>query len=396
MITRSHLKNLAAETKIVKKQVEFDGKKVTIVGTAHVSEESIDEVSETIEEENPDLVAVELDESRLKSMREKSGWKDMNLSEAIRDGKGGMLFANLLLSIYQRQLGMEQGVEPGQEMLSAVEKAEEEGIETALIDRDIGETLSRIRSELSLWQKYLLTVNLLIGGKEEVEEIDVEEMKQPKTLESLIDEMGEEFPAVKRVLLDERNSYMAEQLRQRDFEHAVVVVGAAHMDGLAEELEEPTEIKSQETGGGWPVLKIIKYGFPLAAIAVLGFTLLENTCKFYEVAAIWVGFNAAFAGIGAIAARAHLATVITSIVSAPLTSLSPVIGAGYVATYVEAKLYPPTVQELEDIPYISEYSELWGNQAGRILLVFALVTVGSAVATFIGTGLGIQAATGAC
>ena len=377
----------------MKKEVSIDGKNITLVGTAHVSEESMNEVESVIDKERPDLVAVELDESRLQSLRNKSGWREMELSEAIKDGKGGMLFTNLMLSIYQRRLGLEQGVQPGAEMLSAVEKAEENGIETGLIDRDIGETLERLRTELSLWQKYMLIASLLFGDGED---LDVEEVKQPKMLEEIMNEMGDKFPAFKRVLLDERNRYMARKLRKRDFEHAVVVVGAAHIDGLEEELKSPTEQKETEKNGGWPVLKIVKYGFPLVALATLGLTFFFNQCKFQEVAVIWVGFNAVLAGLGAVIARSHPLTILSSVFAAPFTSLDPAIGAGYVASYVEAKYYPPTVEELEKLPYITEFKQLWYNQAGRILLALVFVTIGSAAATFLGTAFGIEAATGAC
>lgn len=377
----------------MKEEVSFDGKKVTIVGTAHVSEESLEEVESVIEDCSPDLVGVELDESRLESLRNKSGWRDMDLSEAIKDGKGGMLFANLMLSIYQRRLGLEKGIEPGAEMLAALDSAEDKGIDTALLDRDIGVTLDRLRSELSFWQKYKLAVSLVLGSKEE---FDVEEVKQPKILDELIEELGEELPAFKKVLLEERNHYMAEKLREKDFSHAVVVVGAAHVEGLKKELEEPSEQVSSMKTGGWPVLKIVKYGFPALVLGVIGFTLIFNQCKFREVATIWIGFNAALAGLGAILARSHALTVSGSLIAAPFTSLNPGIGAGYVAAYMEAKFYPPTVEELEELPYITKYRELWSNQAGRILLAFVLVTIGSAIATFIGTFAGIEAAAGAC
>lgn len=377
----------------MKKELTVEGRDITLLGTAHVSKQSMEEVKSVIDTEDPDLVAVELDDPRLQSLRNKSGWREMDLSEAIKEGKGGMLFANLMLSIYQRRIGLEEGVEPGKEMLSAFEKAEEKGIDTALIDRDIGETLERLRSELSLWQKYMLIASVFVGDEEQV---DVEDVKQPKTIEKLIEELGDRFPAFKRVLLDERNRYMARELLERDFEHAVVVVGAAHIEGLEKELQSPAEEDIQHRTSNWPVLKIIKYGFPLVALATLGLTFFFNQCKFQEVAVIWVGFNAILAGLGAIIARSHPLTILSSVVAAPFTSLDPAIGAGYVASYVEAKYYPPTVEELENLPYVTEFKQLWYNQAGRILLALVFVTLGSAAATFLGTAFGIEAATGAC
>jgi pheromone shutdown-related protein TraB len=367
----------------MKKGIQVGDRRITVIGTAHVSSESTREVRETIEEEEPDRVCVELDQRRYDSLRDQSGWKDLNLVEAIREGEGFMLFLNLFLSIYQRKLGLEQDVKPGEELLEAVNVAEENGIEFSLVDRDINETFRRTMSQLTFWEK----IKLLTSAYTTEEEMDIEDLKQDNILNSVIKELEEEFPTVKRIFLDERNEYMAEKILEEDFEHAVVVVGAAHADGLIEELQKEgkDEIKEEEDPGfSIPWFKVAKYGMPTFIILMLLYSFYRiGFGTGVELTASWILINGVLAMSGAMLARSHVATWIVSFVSAPLTSLDPALGAGMVASYFEGKFYPPTVEELEDIAKITSYSELWSNQAGRILLTFFFVTLGSAAATFI-------------
>lgn len=368
----------------MKKRVNLGDREVVLVGTAHVSEESRREVRETIEEEEPDLIGVELDENRLKSLQKDSGWRDLNLSEAIREGQAPLLLMNLLLSIYQRHLGMDQGVKPGEEMLEAVNIAEERKIEYSLLDRDINETLSRGFSELGIWEKFKLLGSMLIP--EESQQIDVEKIKEENILDALIEELREEFPTLNQVFLEERNTYMAEKLLEKDFEKAVVVVGAAHVEGLTEDLENNARYSVEEDSGiSWT--KVLSYGIPAFIIAGIAWSFYQiGFATGVDATSFWVLSNGILAMLGAIVARSHVSTWITSFVAAPLTSLDPALGAGMVASYAEAKLHPPTVEEMEKVTKVEKYRELWSNQAGRILLTFFFVTLGSAAATFISAG----------
>lgn len=360
-----------------------DGRKVTLIGTAHVSEESRKEVRETIEKEHPDLVGVELDEARLKSLRDDSGWKELNVAEAIREGKGFLLFFNLLLSVYQRRLGMKQGVKPGGEMLEAVYSAEENDIEFNLLDRDINETLSRAFSQLSFIEKIKLVGSLFIAD----DDIEIEDLKQKNLLDSLIEELEEELPKLKEVFLDERNDYMAEKLLEDDFSHAVVVVGAAHMEGIKSALKEERKYIINDTKSFFPWFKVVKYGIPAFIIGMLGYSFYQvGFGTGLQASKFWILSNGILSMVGAILARSHILTWLTSLIAAPITSLNPTIGAGMVAAYVEAKFYQPTVEELESIAYIESYRELWSNQVGRVLLTFVFVTIGSAIATFASAG----------
>lgn len=367
----------------MRKELQLEDRKITVIGTAHVSSESKKQVREVIEEEKPDRVCVELDQRRYDSLREESGWRDLDLVEAIREGEGFMLFLHLFLSIYQRKLGLEQDVKPGEELLEAVKVAEENGIEYSLVDRDINETFRRAMSQLTFWEK----VKLLTAAYTTEEEMDVEDLKQDNILNSVIKELEEEFPTVKRTFLDERNRFMADRILEEDFDHAVVVVGAAHVDGLIEELEkDQKDVEDSEIDPGFsiPWLKLVKYGLPTFIILMLVYSFYKiGFGTGVDLTASWILINGILAMGGAMLARSHVATWIVSFISAPLTSLDPALGAGMVSSYFEGKFYPPTVEELEDITKITSYAELWNNQAGRILLTFFFVTLGSASATFI-------------
>ena len=294
-----------------------------------------------------------------------------------------MLFLNLFLSIYQRKLGMEQDVKPGEELLEAVKVAEENKIEFSLVDRDVNETFSRTLSQLTFWEKLKLMGSAFFMD----EEMEVEELKEDNILDSVVKELEDEFPTVKKTFLDERNEFMAEKILQEDFDNAVVVVGAAHVEGLLKQLqEEKTDTSINEVNQGFsvPWMKVLKYGMPTFILAMLGYSFYKiGFGTGVELTASWVLVNGFLSMSGAIIARSHVSTWIVSFIAAPLTSLDPALGAGMVASYFEGKFYPPKVEELEDIAKITSYTELWGNQAGRIILTFFFVTLGSAAATFI-------------
>ncbi|MFB6145459.1 MAG: TraB/GumN family protein [Candidatus Nanohaloarchaea archaeon] len=369
----------------MRETVDLGDRKVTLVGTAHVSKESLEEVRDTIEEIGPDLVGVELDQDRYESLTDREGWKDLNIVEAIRDGKGYVLFLNLLLSIYQRQIGLEEGVIPGEEMIAAIDEAEERDIEFSLIDRNISETFERLREELSFWEKAKLVGSALYG--EVGEDVEIEDLKQENVLNQLVNELKDEFPGISRVFIDERNSYMVENILEKDFEHAVIVVGAAHVDGIKKMLKDQKKTDLTVSKRHIPWMTILKYGMPSAIILGLGYSFYQiGWSTGVKATAFWIMSNGLLAMSGAILARSHVSTWIISFLAAPLTSLDPALGAGMVAAYFEGKMHPPTVDELENIAYIDDYRKLWHNQVGRILLAFIFVTIGSAAATFISAG----------
>ena len=365
----------------MKENLEINGKNITIVGTAHISQESRDEVRDTIETVRPDLVAVELDQSRFDSLSDDSGWKDLEISEAIRDGKGNLLLLNLILSIYQRKLGLEEGMKPGAELMAAVDRAEEMDIEYALVDQDINKTLNRAISSLSPLDKLRLVASMILPSDEE--EMDIDSLKDGDMIGTLIQELEDEFPELKKVFLDERNTFMAEKILEKEFDSAVVVVGAAHVEGLKEELKKEKRDFSAEEVNRLPWMKIANYGFTALVFLGLGFSFYSSFEQGINNLGIWIGANSILAMMGAMIARSHPLTWIISFIASPLTSVNPVLPAGLVAAYSEAKINSPKVEDLETITDIESYRELWDNQVGIILLTFLLVNLGSGAGALI-------------
>ena len=367
----------------MKEKVTVDGREITLVGTAHISSESRDEVREVIEDERPDAVCVELDENRFESLREDSGWEDLDVSEALRDGQGNLLLLNLLMSIYQRKLGLEEDMKPGSELLESVNVAEELGVDYHLVDQDINVTLKRALESLSIFDKLKIIASVLIPGGEEIE---VEDLKESDMLTSIIKEFEEAFPQLKEVFLDERNEFMAEKIMEKEFDSAVVVVGAAHVEGLKKELQDTGNDIEREEIKRIPWLKLANYGFAALIVLGLGFSFYSSIDQGITNLGIWIGANSILAALGAIAAKSHPITWLASFIASPYTSVNPAIPAGLVAAYTESKVNPPTVGDLESVTKIDDYRELWGNQMGIILLTFFLVNLGSGAAS-ISSGL---------
>lgn len=362
----------------MERKVSLEDSKIHIVGTSHVSGDSVNKVREKIDEVDPDLVAVELDQTRYDSLMGEDTWKDLDLGEAISEGKGFLIFMNVILSIYQRQLGLEQE-KPGSDMMAAIEAAEERDVEVALVDRDINETFRRTREEMTFREKIKLLYSL-VGFTEEVEP---DELENEDIIKEIVAELSKDFPSIKKTFLDERNEYMASELLERGFDTAVLVVGAAHMEGVAERLEnrDLPEIKKADS---FPWEKVLKYGFPAIILASIGATFvfvgLESAL---EASISFIIINAVTAFIGAVIAKAHPLNVFGSTIAAPYTAIDPFLGAGMISGYLQAKLSPPKVGDMEELSELVRYRDLWGNRAGRVILAFFFVTLASAAGTII-------------
>ncbi|WP_414837061.1 TraB family protein [Candidatus Nanohalococcus occultus] len=363
----------------MRKKVALENREIEIVGTSHVAEGSIQEVEKAIAEVQPDFVGVELDQDRYNALKGDSGWKDLDVADAVKNGKGFLLLFRLILSIFQRKAGNSM---PGKEMLKAAELAEDRDIDLELIDQDINTTFQRARDKLTVKEKLKLAASLVIGS----ESIEGQDLLEDDIINKLVEELGEEYPSLAETFLYERNSYMANKILEKDFNKAVVVVGAAHVEGLMDEMK--AEVRTTYTDPeNFPWFKIATYAIPAFILAGLGYSFWKiGMGAGAKATGVWIGLNGTLAALGAIIARSHPLTWLVAFIAAPLTSLDPALGAGMVAAYAEAKLYPPTVGELEDLSKATEYGQLWENQAGRVLLTFVIVSIGSAAATFLSAG----------
>lgn len=369
-------------------RLDFENKEIILLGTAHVSKESAQLVKDVIEEEKPDTVCVELCESRYQAIRQKEMWQDTDIVKVIREKKSFLLLANLLLASFQKRIAKKLNIKPGQEMIQAIESGEAAGAKIHLADRDIRITLSRTWRTMGLWSKLKLFFQLIlsIGEVDEISEEDIEKIKQKDVLETLLADVGKSLPVVKDILIDERDRYLAYKIRTAPGNKIVAVVGAGHVPGIKKYWDVDVDIKTLDhlppKGKAFGILKWI---IP-AAILVLLFSGFfyggANTGK--DMIKWWILANGLLAGLGAVIAFAHPFTILSSVLAAPLTSLNPMIAAGWVSGLVEAFSRKPKVKDIENLPEdILSIRGFWKNKVTRILLVVVFTNLGSALGTFV-------------
>ncbi len=363
-------------------------KDIYLVGTAHVSQKSVTEVEMTIRALQPDTVAVELCPPRHKAMTQRDQWQKMDIVKVIKEKKALFLLTQLILSAFYRRLGKQLGVQPGAEMMAGITEAEAINAELVLADRPIEITLKRVWGYLGIWQKMKMIFHLLSGVifSEEIDKEMVDDMLEEDQLENLLAEFTAGFPGVKRRLIDERDIFLAQKLREAPGKTIVGIVGAGHIEGIVREIETETPLgpilelppKSQLTN-------ILKWGIPGLIVAMIVFGFFKGGGQYtLESIYIWLLVNGVLSGIGAAIACGHPLTVISAFLAAPITSLNPFIAAGFVSGLVQATIKKPTVADFENLPLdIASIKGFWHNPVSRILLVVALSNLGSAIGTFV-------------
>jgi len=371
--------------------VHSGDKEIILIGTAHVSQESADLVRRVIENERPDRVCVELDEQRYKALTEPHRWKSLNIRQVIKNRQLPTLLVNLLLASYQRKLGGQLGVMPGTELLEATRAAEELDIPVTLSDRNIRVTMLRAWRSMSFFQRMKLLTAMLASAFDDTKlsEEDLEKLRKHDVLTELMNELARAMPDLKSVVIDERDAYLAESIRTAEGKRIVAVVGAGHIDGIRAALAEPREIDLGPITEIPPASSVWKWvGWSIPAIIVGSLGLIAWT-QGGEVAGknllIWIVANGVPTMIGAALAFGHPLTVLSAFVAAPITSLSPVIGAGYVTAFVQAHYQPPLVDDVERLADdAGSFRKWWSNRLLRVVLVFVFCQIGSMIGTYIG------------
>lgn len=367
--------------------LHLEGKTIYLVGTAHLSQKSVEEVGTTIDIVRPDSVCVELCPSRYQAMMEKDNWKKMNVFQVIRQGKALLLLAQLIMASFYQRLGDQLGIQPGAEMLEAAHKAEEFNADLILADRPIEITLKRIWRSLSFFSKMKMFIQIL-KGIFEIDEIDekmIEEMKQSAQLEDMMEVFAKSFPELKQRLIDERDSYLAQKIIKAPGKKIVAVVGAGHVKGIVEQmkidhnLEQLEEVPLPSVAG-----KLIKWLIPLL---IISYPIVEfirgSDQQSIDSIIVWFASHWIFAGIFTALAFGHPLTVFVAAFSSPLTSLNPLITAGWFAGLTQLWMKKPTVDDLHNVPQaIKTTAGFWENPATRILLVVFMSNIGSMLGTF--------------
>ncbi len=377
------------------REIERNGVHYTLLGTAHVSQASVDAVRGHLESGEFNAVAVELCQSRYRALTDASAWRDTNLFVIIREGKAGMMMASLALAAYQRRIAEQFGIEPGAEMKAAIEAADRSSLPLQLIDREIGITLKRTNRRLSLWKRLILANGLILSlfTREKVTEEDVERLKQGDILNQAFGEFSEQSPELYESLITERDRYMAARLLQenegRTSGRVLAVIGAGHLAGTAEALQHETDPQSctahlDRIPPALRVWKIIPWLILVAVVTGFAIGFSRSPELGLSLILTWVVINGGLSALGALLARAHPVTVLSALIAAPLTSLNPTVGAGMVTAAVEAWLRKPRVADFQALrDDVVQLRGWWKNRVARVFLVLFLSNLGSAVGTWV-------------
>ncbi len=368
--------------------IQLKEKKVYLVGTAHVSKESVEDVRITIQAVRPDSVCVELCPPRLKTLTQRNAWEEMDIFKIVREKKSSLLLAQLMMSAFYRKLGDQLGVKPGAEMLEGVAQARQIGAELVTADRDIQITLKRVWRNLRLWTRVKLFSELLAGifVSEKIDEELIEQIKKKDQLEALMEEFSGKLPGIKERLIDERDIYLAQKIRETSGKTIVAIVGAGHCPGIERNIHEDHDLEPlEELPRKSLTPKILGWGIPALILTLLiaGF-FKDGTQHSVQSISIWILTNGILSALGTALAFGHPVTIATAFVAAPITSLNPTIAAGWVAGLVQAYVRKPTVADFENLPVaIATFKGFWMSPLIRILLVVVMANIGSSIGTFV-------------
>jgi pheromone shutdown-related protein TraB len=369
--------------------VERDGVRYTILGTAHVSKSSADAVEHLIKTGEFDAVAIELDAGRHAALTDPDRWAKMDLFKVLRQGKAGMMAANLALSAFQQRIADQFGIEPGQEMRVAIKTAKEANLPLLLVDREVGTTLRRVYRNVGFWQRLTLFSGLLAGvfSNEKVSEEEIEKLKQGDMLESTFSEFAQSSEKLYTPLIAERDQYMAAKLREnKTHKNVLVVIGAGHLKGLVNHLKTDNEdskaitkrLESIPPPETWTKL----LPWLLVAFVVGGFVIgfLRDPNVGLRLLSDWALITGILGAVGALAALAHPVTILVTALAAPITTLHPLLGVGIFAAAVELWFRKPNVGDFNNLRKdVTSLRGWYKNRVARVLLVFILSSIGASI-----------------
>ena len=375
--------------------VERDGVRYTLLGTAHVSPESVRAVESAIASGAFDAVAVELDTQRAQALTDPDALARLDLVQVIRSGRTALFAANLALAAYQRRLAEQLGIEPGAELKRAVLDARTRGLPVHLIDRDVGTTFKRASDRLGWWQRAKLGAGLMVTlfADEKIEEEEIERLKQGSVLESTFSEFASGSPALYETVIAERDRYMAARLRETagDAREVLAVVGAGHLQGMARhlrdenapaaEVRESLEARPKKSEVPWFTLVLVAFvlggfawGVYRGGVDVGADLLLQ-----------WVLATGILGALGCALAGGHPLSILVAFLASPITPLHPALASGTLSALVEAWVRKPTYADFmalrDDVQHVGGW---WRNRVARVLLNFFLTSLGTAIGVWTG------------
>lgn len=379
-----HIENVRENVDLI----HLSDKEVYLVGTAHISQKSVDLAKELIYEIHPDNVAIEICQKRYESLKDPDRWRNTDIVKVIKEGKMYVLIAQLMLASFQKKLGDKLKIKPGTEMISSANVAQELGIPITLADREIRITLKRVWASLGFWTMIKTCFSMLIGvaKDQDIKEEDIEKLKSQGSLDDAILEFSKEFPEIKKSLIDERDIYLAQKIKEAQGEKIVAVVGAGHTPGIKKHIFEDNDLaKLEEVPPPGLFVKFLKYGIPFLIILmiILGFFKSGDIGASKDMVRQWIIIKGITGGLGALISLAHPITILVAIICAPFTALNPTISVGIVAGLTEAWLKKPTIKDFETVADdLTTLKGWWKNRLSKILLVACITNLVSSVGTF--------------
>lgn len=368
--------------------IKYQDKDIYLVKTAHISKNSVQDVIDTFEEVKPDTICVELDQDRYDSLNDQEAWRNSDIIKVIKEKKVGFLMVNIILSSFQKRMANKMDNEnSGQEMITGINLANDNHLNLVLADRSIKNTFKRIWIKLDIKEKVKLiyTIFSSIFEDEDISEEDLEQLKKSDALEAALNEVGKDFPIVKKVLVDERDQYLAYKIKNAPGNKIIAIIGAAHANGIVKNIDQDYSIEELDNITKKKGLSsIIKWLIPLAIIGMVVYTFFQNQNLAMQQIQSWLLWNGSLSAIGTLIAFGHPLSILTAFIMAPITSLNPLLAAGWFAGIVEATIRKPKVKDFEDLATdTSSLKGFWHNGVTHILLVVILANVFSTIGTFI-------------
>ena len=368
-------------------KLNYKDKEIFLVKTAHVSRNSVEDVKECIETVQPDSICIELDSQRYEKLKHPDDWRNSDIVKIIKEKQVGFLLVNVILSSFQKRIAKSMNSSSGAEMMEGIRQAEERNIPLVMADRPIKTTFSRIWYQLSASEKAKVLSGIItsIFEDEDISEEDLARLKEADALEAALLEIGKEFPTVKRVLVDERDQYLCDKIRNAPGKKTVAIIGAAHAGGIERNLNSEIDtnqldIVEKKKGLG----SYLKYAIPAIIIGIILYTIATNRDIGLQQLRSWILWNGGLSALGVLCALGHPLSILTAFFMAPLTSLNPLLASGWFAGIVEASIRKPKVKDFEDIAEdTASLKGFWKNRVTRTLLVVVFANLFSSIGTFI-------------
>lgn len=367
-------------------RLDYQGKQIILVATAHVIKQSAELIKKVIHEERPDSVCVELDEERYQSILNPKAWENTDIIQVIKSKKVGFLLANLILGSYQKRIAKDLDTVAGQEMLEGINSAKETGAQLVLADRSIQTTFTRIWRKLNLWDKAKLLFDLLVSEDDDksLSNDDVSELLKTDVLASVTAQVREKFPKIADILISERDQYLAHMIKEAPGKTVVAVLGGAHVPGVTQEIFKTQDIAElSKVPAKNPVSRVLGWAIPVLIIGLMLYSLIMNVETGVRQLSSWALWTGVPAAVFTALSFGHPLSILTSLVAAPFTTLNPLIACGWITGLVEATIRKPTVQDINNIPRdIFSLKYFFKNRFLKVLLIVIMANIGSSIGSF--------------